>query len=246
MNFKTKSKLFLKNTFPNIVYKYLAKKNPYLIERNNIFNHLGIDTIFDVGANIGLYAHTVRNLGFKGKIVSFEPQNSAFDSLKNLARKDSNWFVRNYALGSENTSSSINISHNSISSSILDQADVLNDFCPDAAYIDKQTIDIKRLDDIISEFCDSNSKVFVKIDTQGFEKEVILGSQKVLRNILAFQLELPLIEIYKNENTFFELIDLMKSINYRLVKIEPGWSDPKTGYTVEVDGIFIKSDIVIN
>jgi hypothetical protein len=53
----------------------------------------GISLIFDVGANVGQYAMRTRSLGYKGKIVSFEPLSSAFNHLLNNAAHDPLWII---------------------------------------------------------------------------------------------------------------------------------------------------------
>ncbi len=240
MKFIPSFKLYLKQNFPSIIYSILARKNPYLVERDIIIKNLKTDVIIDVGANVGLYAHTVRNLGFDGQIISFEPLSDAFQDLKKISSEDRAWDVYNFALGDENKNSTINISENSVSSSILDSHDKLNELCPEANYSGTEGIQIKRLDTIIEEICPPEARLFVKIDTQGFESKVVRGCLGCLDRIVAFQLEIPLMELYKSELAFTDLINFMDDVGYKLVKIEPGWNDPKTGLSAEIDGIFVK------
>ncbi|MBX3042461.1 MAG: FkbM family methyltransferase [Candidatus Kapabacteria bacterium] len=240
MTLKRNFKLALKKTFPRPVYKYLERKNKYLGERNKILNFLEVDVLFDVGANVGLYGHSVRHHGFRGKILSFEPQKNAFDKLKDLSSGDGLWSVFNYGLGSENSSAKINISANSVSSSILKSGSNLQDICPDADYIGTETIEIKRLDEVAAEICKPEDNFFVKVDTQGFELQVVQGAGKVLDQIVGFQLEMSLIELYQGEKTILEIINYMDEIGYRIATIEPGWNDPKTGFAMQLDGIFVK------
>src|SRR5665647_1456410 len=77
-----------------------------------------VNVCFDVGANTGQYAKLLRSTGFKGKIFSFEPQTKAFEQLSKGAIGDSQWQVFNIGLGNTDGKSIINISKNSVSSSI--------------------------------------------------------------------------------------------------------------------------------
>ncbi len=240
MNFKQNIKASIKKYFPGLVYSYLRNKHKYHSERIKILKNSNINVVFDVGASIGLYAHAIRNNGYDGKIVSFEPQKDAFNKIQYLASGDNNWLQRNYALGAENTITEMNISTNSVSSSILEDTNTLNQLCPEAGYTRKETIEIKRLDSIVDEFCKKGDNLFVKIDTQGYEMSVIEGSKNCLDLIKGFQLELSFMELYKGEKTFLDMLLYMKNLGYELVNIEDGWNDPKTGFAVEIDGIFIK------
>src|SRR5260370_31950475 len=56
-----------------------------------ILQQLGISVVFDVGAHVGEYAMRLRELGYRGRIVSFEPQADAFTALARLATRDPRW-----------------------------------------------------------------------------------------------------------------------------------------------------------
>jgi len=53
----------------------------------------GVDCVFDVGANTGQYAEGLRNLGYKGRIISFEPLSAAHALLIENSRDDPEWVV---------------------------------------------------------------------------------------------------------------------------------------------------------
>lgn len=87
-----------------------------------------------------------------------------------------------------------------------------------------------------------NKNVFLKIDTQGFEKEVIQGARKVLENVKVIQLEMSLVPLYKEELLFNDMNKYLYSLDFRLVSIETrGLSDNVTGHLYQVDGIYIRS-----
>jgi hypothetical protein len=93
--------------------------NSDLNRRIHLIMNMNIDLIFDIGANDGGYALQMRELKYKGSIMSFEPLSDIFKKLENVSSKDPNWSVYNYALGNENGKSEINIAQNTYSSSIL-------------------------------------------------------------------------------------------------------------------------------
>jgi FkbM family methyltransferase len=94
-----------------------------------------IDTLLDIGANAGQYASSMRELGYAHKIISFEPLSSAYGKLKRKAKGDDNWFVNNHALGDKDGKAVINVSGNSVSSSILDLLPKHIESAADSKYI---------------------------------------------------------------------------------------------------------------
>ena len=100
-----------------------VKKFPdYDMERRlKLLSHYQINKIFDIGANIGHYSRIMREAGYKGKIVSFEPQLKGFKILKKASQNDKNWqAVHMAALGSVDEERFINIAGNSKSSSLME------------------------------------------------------------------------------------------------------------------------------
>ena len=82
--------------------------------------HHKIELLFDVGANIGQFAMYARDIGYKGKIISFEPLPDAYEKILKNSKNDPLWTVhKRCALGSCISEMEINISQNSQSSSIL-------------------------------------------------------------------------------------------------------------------------------
>ncbi|WP_169315739.1 FkbM family methyltransferase [Haliscomenobacter hydrossis] len=201
-------------------------------------NH--IDVVFDVGANIGQYARKMRAYGYNKKIISFEPLHSAFEQLKIVAAKDNNWILNNYALGDEDVKSVINISDNSYSSSILNILPTHLDSAPQSKYIAKEEIEIKKIDTIFDSFCNNGDNVMVKIDTQGYEKNVIDGATASLDKIKVIQLEMSILPLYENEMLYMDMINYLDKQGFQLFSLENGFSDENTGQLLQVDGIFVQ------
>lgn len=214
--------------------------NNDLKRRSKIIRTYKIDTLLDVGANVGRYGLLIRKAGYKGKIISFEPLNSAFEELQRKSRKDEKWIVNNYGLGNEQKETEINISKNSYSSSILNILDTHIKSAPNSQYIAKQKIKLKTLDEVFHNFCNENSKIMMKIDTQGFEKNVLDGAQKSLSHINLLQLEMSLVPLYENEILYLEMIHFLRDKGFSLYSLENGFSNHDTGQLLQVDGIFVK------
>jgi FkbM family methyltransferase len=210
--------------------------------RMKMVNYYNIDTLLDIGANTGQYAMKMRELGYKNRIISFEPLNGAFMVLKENALKDDKWIVNNYALGDQNCKTFINVAENSFSSSILNMLPNHIKYAPNSKYVSQQEIDIKKLDTIFNNFCNEKEKVMLKIDTQGYEKNVIDGAIESLKTIEIVQLEMSIVQLYENEILFIEMIEYLRKLGFMLFSLENGFSNPTTGQLLQVDGIFVKND----
>ena len=81
-------------------------------------------------------------------------------------------------------------------------------------------------------------KVYLKIDTQGFEENVLKGAESSLNHIDTIQLEMSLIPLYRDEPLFDEMYHFLYQKGYRLIAIEAGFTDEETGQLLQFDGIF--------
>jgi len=225
----------------------LIKAGDYIIDnpahrRIKLLRHYGINLIFDIGANTGQYAKNMRSLGYMGRLVSFEPLSEAFVKLKRNTKNDPLWEAVNIAIGEVNENRIINIAGNSRSSSFLPMLPLHIKYSPHTKYIDKEKVTMKTLDSIIDKYMRCDEKLFLKIDTQGYEKEVINGALKSLEKISGIQMELSLVSLYEGEGLFSEMINLMENLGYLLVSLEPGYSIP-TGQLFQVDAIFASKSL---
>ncbi len=209
-----------------------------------IFYHHNIDLVLDVGANIGQYAKSLREIGYAGKIVSFEPLSSAYSQLIAASKKDPLWEVApRTAIGNRDGKIKINIAKNSFSSSALPMLDSHLNAAPESAYINSEIVDIYKLDSIAPKYVDRYAKsIYLKLDVQGFELKVLEGAEHILPKILGIQLELSLIPLYDGGTLFSEMINKMEQAGYELYAVIPCFTDVKTGRLLQMDGIFFKHE----
>ena len=207
-----------------------------------LFSHHKVDLVLDVGANVGAYVSFLRDLGYAGKVVSFEPLSTCYSLLESLSQKDPLWKIApRAAIGSEDGEIVINISANSYSSSALDMLDSHLSSAPNSGYVGSETVPLKRLDDFAKQYmADDCKSVYLKIDVQGFELQVLEGAKDILPRINGIQLEMSLIPLYEGQILFREMLDKMDQFGYELYAIIPGFTDKVTGRLLQFDGVFFR------
>lgn len=160
------SMLFLNKPYEEGVTKILLK---YLNE-NSFF--------IDIGANIGLFTNLGASICKNGKVFAFEPIKKLYNqNLKSIEKnKFNNIELFNFACGSKNERSEINVFPNSIgcSSLVRDQISMVG--LNTRSF--KEKIYVKKLDDLIKNI----KKIdLIKMDIEGFEYFAFLGMKKLLK-----------------------------------------------------------------
>ncbi len=204
-------------------------------------DHFGVDLVFDIGANTGQFASELRSVGYKGRLISFEPLPEACQALMTAAVRDPLWQVHpQSALGDMDGEIMINIAGNSVSSSILPMLEAHSTAAKGSAFIGKVKVPIVQLDSVAGEYLNGSEKYFIKIDTQGFEWEVLNGARKTLANAQGVLCELSLIPLYEGQRLWVELMKRLETEGFTLWAIQKGFTDPYDGRTLQVDAIFFR------
>jgi FkbM family methyltransferase len=207
----------------------------------NVIARLQPVAVLDVGANIGQYARMLRDIGYKGVIVSFEPLTAAHEKLSVEAGADSNWKVApRAALGSAKGSIEINVSGNSVSSSVLPMQETHLAAAPQSRYLAKESVALERLDDLLPTVFSGAGPLFLKLDTQGYEEEVLKGAAGILSRVVAIQMEISLVPLYQGAPTLVHSVTAMRDLGYHLFQVIPGFRDVTTGQLLQLDGIFFR------
>lgn len=223
------------------IYK-VRKKFTRLQPPNPLVYHQ-VDLLLDVGANIGQYVIDNRQQGYLGQVVSFEPLPDAYETLLENADEDSQWIIHERcAVGSESGQTQINISKNSFSSSLLPMLNTHSDSAPESVYIGTASTPVIALDSIYERYAKGKKKVFLKIDTQGFEAHVLSGALQSLRSIFAVQLELSLVPLYANQELYPYFLKFFEEHGFYLWQIIPGFIDNESGQSLQFDAIFLRKE----
>jgi len=208
---------------------------------SNYLRLLRIDTVLDVGANSGQYAMNLRRGGYQGRIISFEPGREAFEALQKSARGDPLWICHKLALGDQDGELVLHIAESSDFSSFLPLTEWVLESDPNARSRTEERVPVTTLDAFWPTYNLGQSRVLLKLDTQGFERQILLGATRSLEQISALQLELSMSAIYVGQPRIEEMLPLLRTLGFELFAVYEGFRDGNTGQLVELDGLFFKT-----
>jgi FkbM family methyltransferase len=240
-NFMLSIKKYIKLFFNLLGYEILKYNHSLALDLHlkYLINKLEIDLIIDVGANVGQFALMCRKLGYRGKIISFEPVESTFNILKIVSDTDSNWQCYNFALGNESKTSVIKKYNSTLFSSFYDVTDYAKTrFSDEISTFDEQCVEIRPLDDFLLDF-ESSKSIFLKMDTQGFDLNVFKGSLKNIDRIRLLLSELSFIPIYESMPSYIQSMEFFNNHGYNVSGLFP-MNFNEDSSVVEMDAVFIK------
>lgn len=224
---------------------YLSKKNkPHKNEEGKVVLTLkehNIDTVIDIGANIGQTGERLRRWGFEGDIYSVEPISSLQEPLLEASKNDPKWTILPpMVIGDSNKDIEFNVSDSKEMSSVLEPCDELIQALPKTTIIATETIPMKTLDTLYEELNLEGKRVFVKMDTQGYEMNILKGGQESLKKATGLRLEMSLFEIYKGETTMTDIMIYLQNKGYVPHLLWEVYFSRKLNRQLQVDGVFYK------
>ena len=203
---------------------YHKKKILNFLKEKNLNN---FDIVFDIGAHKG---ETI-NLFIKNfrvnKIYSFEasPINFKILKKKNIKHQRVQIILENIAVGSKNgiaqlkqvqESSSSTLSHINLDSNYFKKKKKILNFFSNKEYFHNIEVEIKTL----NKYLDQNLIKFIdflKIDTEGYEFEVLLGLKDKLKNVKIILFEHHFDDMLKKNYTFRDINSLLIQNSFRQI-----------------------------
>ncbi len=226
-------------------YDLVKKKKSLSIENHtiNLIKQNKINLVLDVGANIGQFAKTLRESGYRGEIHSFEPVLETYQLLKEAAQPDPKWYPHNFALGSKQGDSVINVTKASDFASILEPNSYGQERFKNNIVTSTQEITISTLDIFLTEhIADAHKKnIFLKMDTQGYDLEVFFGCKAFLNNIKCLLSELSFTPIYEGMPHYLEALKIYERHGYKITNLYPISHQKENLSLIEMDCIMVKA-----
>lgn len=212
-----------------------------------LFDQYEVDCVLDVGANVGGYGQFLRRVvGYKGLIISFEPISSVHKSLQKCVSRDAKWHTHHMALGYENSTLTIHIAkESSFSSFLTPNHGTITDYKGQNEIQAEEAVTVKRLDSIFPVLQTQYDfrRPYLKMDTQGFDREVLIGAQDVLHKLIGLQSEISFLPIYANMPGLGEVYPLISQLGFDLLGMFPVNLDRNARW-IEADAVFIRRDAI--
>jgi len=223
------------------------RKAPHVaLERHvvRVLEEERVNCVLDVGANIGQYGASLRQAGYSGWIISFEPIAASYAELSKKCRDDERWDCRPFALGKIEDTREIHLHRNSELASMLPVSDFgQRHFRDQFEEIAVEKVTIKRLDGLFDELMAflPEPRVFLKMDTQGYDLEVFAGAEHCREQIVGLQSECSVTPLYTGMPDYLEALSEYRKQGFAVTGFYPVARDLESSRLVEFDCVMIRS-----
>ena len=194
-----------------------------------LFKALDVDCVLDVGANKGQYYEFLRErVEFQGRILSFEPIPDHAQVLMGRSRGDSRWRVFDCALGSTAGTFPIHVMNRSGWSSLLPKAATADTTFAEGVVVERVVdVPVRTMDDVLEEqgIAQTGERIYMKLDAQGFDLEVLKGAARSLPRIRALQSELELMPVYEGAPDYMTVLGYLRERQFQITGMFPVWRD---------------------
>lgn len=200
-----------------------------------------VDCAIDVGANLGQFRNYLRNnVRWTGPIHSFEPLPELAAVLRSRAKGDSRWTIYEVALGPRQGSMHLNEAASPGFSSFLTPgpSDVFSDRI---RTIRVRDVPVRTLQDILREEIPDSQRIFLKIDTQGYDLEVLKGLHHDVNRIAVVQIEVAVRPLYREMPTWQQSLRALSDLGFDLCDMWPVSRDDKLR-AIEFDCLAVRRD----
>jgi len=198
-----------------------------------------IDCVLDVGANLGQYALELRRIGYRGRIISFEPDPRVYEQLARRSAADPAWDALHVALGSRTGKAEFHTMNVALFNSFREPStDETARFAGANEIAETIEVNVSRLDELLPALKEKFGfkNVFLKMDTQGFDEEVFLGSKGVHEDIRGLQSEIGFKRLYQGTKPWHEQLAVFEQHGFALEGLFA--VNPGEGEIIEFDCYF--------
>jgi FkbM family methyltransferase len=211
------------------------ERNFYLAMRSALVgNNL---VVYDIGAANGTTAKCFAKLKQISSIHAFEPIPASYQELAAVSRQFVKIECYQVAMGNITGEKTLYLNNFVNASSLLSPSNLLQKEVIGVNITDKIQIQVVRLDEYVREKSLPIPHL-IKIDVQGYEKEVIAGGIDTISKAKYCFMEMSFQSLYDGSPLFGDVYPIMVDLGFRLV----GVSSPmigKSGTPLQIDGLFV-------
>jgi FkbM family methyltransferase len=207
-----------------------------------VIAEFGVDCVFDVGANAGQYAGTLRErVGYSGPIISFEPIPHLAQELRISAASAKNWYIQEAALDRKAGRARLQVTRDEQFSSLHNISTLGRSMFPNHVEVSEE------VEVVTSTLAEQYrywqellgfQRAFLKIDTQGNDLAVSDGAGECLQEFVAVQVELAIKKLYEDVPDFSDVISFFQDHGFELSAFLPN-NEGRFPLLLETDCIFV-------
>ena len=234
-----------------------GERPQWILEEQRIFEFLqraqipilldmyGVNCVIDVGAHAGQYGERLRAGGYTGRIVSFEPTPAGFARAGAGGRRRSE-VDRPPARARPRGRHGHDERRPGTLSSILPPTKFGAGRYPKLQQPEEIEVDVRRLDGMLDEALDGlkRPRLFLKLDTQGFDLDVFAGAGDRIGEFVGLQSEVALMEIYKGMPRMPEALAAYEEAGFEIAALYPVSRQTKTARVLEYDCVMVRASEV--
>jgi FkbM family methyltransferase len=196
----------------------------------------GVKAVYDVGAADGRFAAACAKLNNIESVVAFEPGSEAFVQLDELTRKFHKLVVVPVALGAKTEPQVFYVAKDRRTSSCLPPNDALSELYPGKGLQQETTVEVETLDVAVRKRQLPPPDI-IKLDTQGYELEVLRGGAKTMETVSFCIVECCYEPLYTGAPLIGDVFEYFKQLGWRNVGTAPS-SRSSNGKPVYTDLVF--------
>jgi FkbM family methyltransferase len=234
LRLKKLSQIFVDTSLMSALFKGAAAG----MEHAPVLANLGCEYIVDVGANRGQFALVARKVFPEARIHSFEPLAEPDRVFKRIFEHDLNVTLYPYAVGKDKKCSTIHVTKDDDSSSMLHILKMQSDLFPGAVEKETRDVVVYPLSQLIDP-ASIPSASLLKIDVQGYELEVLQGCEDILQKFSHLYIECSFVELYEGQSFAHQIIAWLEARNFGLSSIHNLYYG-KNGMAIQGDFLFSK------
>lgn len=214
-------------------------RNDFNEIRNTLIRNLQPDLAIDCGANAGQWGSSIKKEFPELRLISFEPLINSFELLKNRSMAHKDWEVYNVALSSYSGTSIMHFASNQGMSSSLNKPLLHSKVHPDIVFEESAKISVSTLD----EYNLTGKRMFLKIDVQGHENQLLKGAIESIRSVAMIEVESSYTPLYDSEISHHELVSQLSTLGFIPYAFGNVHQDSK-GRVWQLDTLLVRSDYI--
>lgn len=213
----------------NIIPKWRESNYSLANHLRDLFLQTNVSCCIDVGANAGQYRDFLRyEVGYEGRIVSIEPDLDMISILHDRSVDDERWVIVEGAVGAIDHTAKFNIMANSQLSSLKRPIDAPHVGFRAASTINRTvSVEVRQLESIVKTIILDDDVIYLKLDTQGSELEILKGATSILNRVVALQCESAVIPLYDDAPNIIDVWNDLDNYGFDITGVFPVNRDEK-------------------